>query len=367
MELPPFLLDDWLGQKHAANPPIEFDLGSSTGPVWTLREVLALGGNIEDLLDTRLFYVPGAGTAALREELASMSGVKAEEVLITTGGAEGLLILFRLAAEAGANIVLPSPGFPANDAIAMAAGLEIRRYRLRYEDNFQIDLDEIRQLADNHTKIVLINSPHNPSGAVTCPEQMRALAEFCAQAGIQLVADEVYHPIYHGASQPSATMLANATVLGDFSKALCLSGLRIGWIIERDPQRRAQYRTARQYFTVSSATLSESLGTFALQHREKIYARAQKIAGENLSLLDRFFAVHADRFEWMRPAGGMTIFPRLRNSSDTRPFCRSLMGRGVMVAPGDCFGAPEHFRLGFAASGEQFAQGMARFEEALAV
>ena len=82
MQITPFLLDQWLQQKFSANPPIEFDLGASTGPTWTLRELLALAGEgaIERLLDTRLFYTSAAGTEELREAIAGFQGVSPGDV-----------------------------------------------------------------------------------------------------------------------------------------------------------------------------------------------------------------------------------------------------------------------------------------------
>jgi aspartate/methionine/tyrosine aminotransferase len=159
--------------------------------------------------------------------------------------------------------------------------------------------------------------------------------------------------------------LQHATVLADFSKALCLSGLRIGWVIERDPKRRELYTNARTYFTASNTALSERLAVLALQHREEIYGRARRIAGDNLKLLDRIFAEHVDVLRWVRPRGGMTAFPWLIAGGGSREFCRSLAQRGVLVAPGDCFGMPSHFRLGFAASGERFGAAMDRVAEFL--
>jgi aspartate/methionine/tyrosine aminotransferase len=365
MKLPPFLLDQWLEQKFSANPPIEFDLGSSTGPVWTLRELLSLGGDLDGLLDTTLFYTPPAGSAGLREELARMEGVQPESVLVMTGAAEALLILLHLAAEPGANVVLPNPGFPTNEAVAQSLGLEVRHYTLRAKDGFQIDLDEIRKLVDCATKLVLVNSPHNPTGAVLSEAEMEALHNFCAERSVQFVSDEVYHPIYHGPAMRSAACLPHATVLGDFSKALCLSGLRIGWMIEPDARRREQYLNARSYFTVSSTVLGERLATLALQHRDVIYGRTRRAAEINLPLLDRLFAEHPDLLCWVRPAGGMTAFPWLASGTNAREFCRRLAQYGVLMAPGDCFGMPQHFRLGFAASGERFAQGIGRFAEFL--
>jgi aspartate/methionine/tyrosine aminotransferase len=361
MRLPPFLLDQWLEQKFSADPPIEFDLGSSTGPIWTLRELVSLDGDVEELLDTQLFYTPPAGSAELREELARMEGVEPEHVLVMTGAAEALLILFHLAAEPGANVVLPSPGFPTNEAVAQSLGLEVRRYMLRAADSFRVDMDEIRSLVDDATKLVLVNSPHNPTGAVLSEPDMEELHDFCAGRGVQFVSDEVYHPIYHGPVMRSAARLPHATVLGDFSKAFCLSGLRIGWMIERDAGRRKQCLNARSYFTVSGTVLGERLAALATRHREVIYDRARRIAQTNLGLLDGLFSEHSDWLHWVRPAGGMTAFPWLASGIDAREFCQSLARHGVLMAPGDCFGMPAHFRLGFAASGERFDRGIERF------
>jgi aspartate/methionine/tyrosine aminotransferase len=363
MVLPPFLLDEWLGQKHTAS--VEFDLGSSTGPPWTLGELLALSpeDEIGHLLGTGLLYISSAGTPELRRAIAEMEGTDPEHVLALAGAAEALLLLFVAAAEPGANVILPRPGFPSNDALAQWLGIEARHYVLRAEDKFRIDLDEIRRLADGNTRFLLVNSPHNPTGAVLTDAEIESLHDFCLERRIQFVCDQVYHPIYHGAPTRTAARLAHATVLGDFSKALCLSGLRIGWMVEPDAERRSRHLRARTYFTVCNTPIGERLAAFALDRRSAIYERAQRIAGANLSLLDRFLRDSEDRLSWVRPPGGMTAFPWLKEGGDARPFCRRLLDRGLLVAPGDCFGMPSHFRIGFAASGHRFAAGIARLTE----
>ncbi len=367
MNLPPFLLDRWIEQKHSANPPIEYDLASSTGPVWTLRELLALsGGNgLEELLDTRVSYTTATGSSELRAAIAALQGVGADDVQVVTGASEALLILFFLAAEPGANVVLPNPGFPANTALAESFGLAIRHYTVKVENQFRLDLDEIGKLVDRQTRLLLVNSPHNPTGGVLSDEETQSLHDFCVERGIQFVADEVYHPIYHGPEMRSAARLPHATVISDFSKALCLSGLRIGWMIDRDPLRRERYRNARNYFTITANALGERLAVLALEHSKAIYTRARRVAQENLALLDRVFASHDGYIHWLRPRGGMTAFPWLADGADTRDFCRRLAQRGVLIVPGDCFGRPSHFRLGFAASGDRFPAAMERFAEFL--
>jgi aspartate/methionine/tyrosine aminotransferase len=367
VDLPPFLLDRWIEQKHSADSPIEYDLASSTGPVWTLRELLALSGGteLEELLDTSVSYTNAAGTLSLRSAIAKLEGVAADEVQVVTGAAEALLILFFLAAEPGANVVLPNPGFPANAALAESLGIAIRYYTLRAENEFRVELDEIRQLVDRDTRLLLVNSPHNPTGAILSDREMDGLDDFCAERGIQFVSDQVYHPIYHGPETRSAARLSHATVISDFSKALCLSGLRMGWIVDHDPGRRERYRNARNYFTITGNVLGERLAVLALEHSHTIYARARRVAHDNLALLDQFFAQHKDILRWLRPRGGMTAFPWLVEGGDTREFCRRLAKRGVLIVPGDCFGQPSHFRVGFAASGERFPLAVERFSEFL--
>jgi len=367
VELPPFLLDRWIEQKHAPDSPIEYDLASSTGPVWTLRELLALsGGNeMEALLDTSISYTNATGTPGLRATIAVLEGVEPDAVQVVTGASEALLILFFLAAEPGANVVLPNPGFPANTALAESLGIAVRYYNLRAENQFHIDPDEIRRLVDRDTRLLLVNSPHNPTGAVLSDQEMDSLHDFCAERRVQLVSDQVYHPIYHGPETRTAARLPHATVISDFSKALCLSGLRIGWIIDRDPRRRERYLNARNYFTITANVFGERLAVLAMQHSSEIYARARRVAQQNLALLDQVFAHHAGLLRWVRPAGGMTSFPWLATGVDTREFCRGLARHGVLMVPGDCFGQPSHFRLGFAASGERFPCAIERFADFL--
>ncbi len=355
MKLEPFLLDQWLEQKSARESPIEFDLASSTGPPWTVRELSQLLPPDEQqrLLDTLLVYSPATGGDELREAIAEMQGVAAEHVQVVTGAAEALLILFFLAAEPGANIILPFPCFPPMAALPQSFGIETRFYHLRREQHFRIDVDEIKSLIDTGTKLLLVNSPHNPTGATLSDEELRALHDFAFERGIQFVCDEVYHPIYHERATDSAAGLPHATVLGDLSKALSLSGLRTGWIVEREPRRMAEYLNARQYFTISNAPLTEALAAAAIRQRRVIWGRAAQVAGANLQLLDQFFAESAEVLSWVRPRGGMTAFPWFNSGADARSCCRDLAARGVLLAPGDCFKMASHFRLGFGAIGSE--------------
>ncbi len=164
MQLKPFHLDEWLEQhEHTAR----YNLAASTGPSWTIDELLGLMDDKEKerFFHSPLTYCPGNGHDSLRGELASMLGVPAEEIQVVTGASEALHAFFFLAAEPGANVVLPRPSFPPFLDIPESFGLELRCYDLRHQDEFQLDVDAIEKLCDGNTKLVLVNSPHNLTGA----------------------------------------------------------------------------------------------------------------------------------------------------------------------------------------------------------
>ncbi|MBV9626217.1 MAG: aminotransferase class I/II-fold pyridoxal phosphate-dependent enzyme [Acidobacteria bacterium] len=360
MQLKPFLLDAWLDQYEHG---IEFNLAASTGPTWTVNDVLRLADDEtrHRFLNHKLVYSRPAGADSLREAIAEMQGVPLETVQIVTGASEALVALMWLAAEPGANVIIPLPGFTTFSALPQSLGLETRYYRVRRENNFRIDLDEIKRLADSRTKLILVNSPHNPTGATIADEEIEALHDFTAERGIQLVSDEVYHPIYHGRKTRSAARLPHATVIADLSKAFSIAGVRTGWMIEPDEQRRQQYWTARAYFSISNTTTGEILSEIAVRKRDVVLGRTQEIASRNLKLLASFMAEHGDALGWIPPNGGMTAFPWLLSEEKDRPFCQAATERGILFAPGDCFDAPSHFRLGFAASGDNFSKALDRF------
>jgi len=209
----------------------------------------------------------------------------------------------------------------------------------------------------------LINSPHNPTGATISDADLDTLHEHTSSREIQLISDEVYHPIFHGQPTKSAARLPNATVIHDFSKAFPLSGVRTGWMIEHDPERRKRYWTARSYFSITNNSAGEMLAEIAMRHRDTILRKTQQIATENLRQLDAFMPEHRETIGWIRPRGGMTAFPWLLSGENSRTFCQAAAERGILLAPGDCFDDPSHFRLGFAAIGEKLPVALDRFGE----
>lgn len=370
MQIEEFALATWLNEFET---DIEFNLAASTGPLWTVRDLLALEGDakagLAELGEVPLNYAHAAGTRELRRAVADFYGgtVDPEWVQVTTGAAEALwLILFQVCVK-GANVIVPHPCYPAFDGIPRALGAEVRYWRLRPENDFRPDLNELHLLIDRETRAIILNSPHNPTGMVMTPAEVHTVAELAEARGIRLISDEVYHGIYYdGRARPSAATIPGATVVGDVSKAFSLAGLRIGWIIERDELRRHAYYNARSFICVSSSVLGERLAALALRHHRAIWEHNTEMAGQNLRALAGLLSEMSGEIGWVPPQGGFTCFPWLKNHSDSEALCRRLVKEaGVLFAPGFTFDMSAHFRVGFGVAGTRFSEALGRVRATL--
>ena len=134
-------------------------------------------------------------------------------------------------------------------------------------------------------------------------------------------------------------------------------------MIEHDSKRRDRYWNARTYFSISNNTPGEMLAEIAMRHRNIVLGRTQQTATQNLRQLASFMSEHRETLGWIPPRGGMTAFPWLVSGENSRAFCQAAAERGILLAPGDCFDAPSHFRLGFAAMTDKFPHALDRLGE----
>jgi len=367
MELPPFLLDHWLSAYDFAEPPIAFNLASSTGPRWSIAEIAGLGLKRPGIDATVLSYAPPAGGHELREAIGDFQKVDPESIVVTTGSSEALSILLCLHSRPGGNVVMPDPGYPAYAAMAQAWGLANRLYALMPDAGFAQEADAVLAVTDADTVAVIVNTPHNPTGSVMERAEIAYLAQQLKPRGIPLIIDEVYHPLYFGQALPSAAGIDGVVVTSDLSKAFSLPGLRTGWIVDQDATRRNRIIDARSYFTISGSPLTEVVAAHALRERHQILSRLDLVAAANLAHLDDLIATTGGILSWVRPGGGTTCFPWFTDGRNSRPFCQALADRGVLVAPGDCFGHPAHLRIGFAQQADDFDVALGTIRDHLSI
>jgi aspartate/methionine/tyrosine aminotransferase len=227
---------------------------------------------------------------------------------------------------------------------------------LRAEDGFRLDVDAVRAALRPNTRLVAVNFPNNPTGAVPDQQAWRDLVALCDERGVRLFSDEVFRGLEldPGKRLPQAADLSpNAFSLNVVSKAYGLPGLRVGWLASHDRAALSVLEKHKHYTSICNAGPSEFLATIALRNREQVWARNRSIIEANLPLFDAFFARHADLFEWYHPDGSCVAFPRYLGADGAESFCRSLLqAEGVLLLPPSIFAsdlAPtptDRFRIG---------------------
>jgi len=328
-------------------------LCSSDAETLTIADLLAYEpGAAERLQSLRLGYSESTGSPELRQAIAATyRGISADDVLVFTGAQEAIFAFFNVTLGPGDQLIGHSPAYQSLHEVAHAAGASVARWEARHETRWQLDPDDLTELATPATKVVLLNTPHNPSGALLERARFDAVVRFAEQRGCWLFSDEVYRGVEHDPSQrlPAACELSpRAVSMGVTSKAYGLAGLRVGWLVVRDATLRAELAGFKDYLSLCGAGPSELLATVAMKHADALAGRVRALCMENLRRVDAFMAKHAERLEWVRPRAGTIAFPRFR-SGDAGPRCQALLdSTGVLLAPGALFDAdPRHFRIGF--------------------
>lgn len=350
MQLPAFKLERFFAQYEFSS---KYLLCSSDCETVTVQDLLALEPEAhQQFLRLRLGYTESLGAPELRQEICRLyKNIQPEQVLVHSGAEEAIFLFMHAALQLGDHVVVHSPCYQSLFEVARSRGCEVTRWLARARNGWALDLDDLRRALRPNTRVIVVNTPHNPTGYLMPPEDFRALHQIAQEKGIVVFSDEVYRESEYRAIErlPAACDFNESAVsLGVMSKTYGLAGLRLGWIATRHRAIYEKMAQLKDYTTICNSAPSEFLATLALRHREKIVLRNVDIILRNLDLLDRFFARFKTRFAWQRPAAGPVAFPRwLEDSVDA--FCERLVRQtGVLLAPGTLFeNYDNHFRIGF--------------------
>jgi aspartate/methionine/tyrosine aminotransferase len=303
--------------------------------------------------DLRLGYTEAPGLPRLREAVAGLyDGLEADDVLVFAGAEEAIFAFANTELGEGDHAVVIWPAYQSLHETARAAGAEVTLLELRHEDDWALDVEELRAALRDDTRVVVINTPHNPTGAQLGRATFDAVVLLCEEAGVRLFCDEVYRWGEHDPAErlPAAAEASPTAVsLGVMSKTFAMPGLRIGWAACRDRELLERLAAFKDYTTICASAPSEILAVAALESLDAVLERTRSIVDPNLALLDDFFARHAGVLEWVRPGGAPIAFPRLTDGRRVDEFAERLLAeQNTLVLSGRLYGHPgEHFRLGF--------------------
>jgi aspartate/methionine/tyrosine aminotransferase len=352
-DLPEFRIEAYLGRWEFA---ARHHLTASDAQTLSIAEVLGEEG-MRELAALPLGYTPTWGTDALRAAIAATyESVEPDDVLVFAGAEEAMFWALQQLVGPGDHAVVTVPNYQSTESLPRVAGAAVSGLVLRPEDGWALDFDALAGLIRPTTRLVAVNFPNNPTGALPDPETWAALIALCEERGVRLFSDEVYRglepegtPRLRQAADASPTALS----LGVMSKAYGLPGLRIGWLACRDRALLERLETRKHYTTICNAGPSELIATHALRRGEEITARNRAIIARNLPVFEAFFAAHADLFAWERPQAGCVCFPRYLGADGVEAFCRDLVEQaGVVLLPASIFASElgevpaDRFRIG---------------------
>src|SRR5580704_629042 len=327
-------------------------LSSSDCESRTIEDLVALEPDAHDrLLATWCGYTESAGAPELRDAIAALyERIEPDVVIVTSCAEEGILLVYHALLRAGDHAIVETPCYESALELARSTGAGVDEWRRRYEDGWAHDLGALERSLRPNTRLLYVNQPHNPTGTLMDRTTFERVSELARSRGIVVFGDEVYRELEHDPRDrlPAACDLdEHAVSLGSISKSYGLPGLRLGWVVTRDPAIREAVMRLKDYTTICSSAPSEVLTALALRNRHVLLERNLAIVEQNLPLLDDFFARHADTFEWVRPTASPIGFPRVGGIEDVDDMCARLAELGVLLLPGSVYDEPSHVRVGF--------------------
>ncbi|KAA5540252.1 aminotransferase class I/II-fold pyridoxal phosphate-dependent enzyme [Roseiconus nitratireducens] len=305
-------------------------------------------------------YSPTQGIAPLRESL--MQSINARypsqdrDVFISSGTSGGLMLAMMSMVNPGDEVIYLDPYFVMYPALLKMSGgvaVPVDSY-----PDFELDPDKIAAAVTPRTKMILLNSPANPTGVTASREQLEAVAQLAASKNIALVSDEIYSRFYYDKSFVSpAEFNPDTIVIDGFSKSHAMTGWRVGYV-HGPPEIIATMLKIQQYSFVCAPQPFQWGAVQAmqvdLQDQIEAYRRKRDLICDGL----------ADRFEFTRPGGAFYLFPKAPGDAGGEAFVRTAIDRGLLIIPGNIFSDRDtHFRISFAASDETIRKGVALLNE----
>lgn len=325
----------------------------------SLQELLALADEPARAMwdELRLGYTESLGAPALRDEIAGLYDTATrEDVLVCVGAEEAIFLTMHALLGAGDHAVVLWPAYQSLYEVARSVGAEVTLVRLD-PASWSFDPDALLSSVRPNTRVIVVNFPHSPTGALASRDAFQYLAARTEELGIALFSDEVYRylEVDERNRLPAAVDLGQHTVsLGVMSKSFALAGLRVGWIATHDSALRAGVSRLKDYTTICGSAPSEILALIALRARTQVLDRSRQIIAGNLPALDAFFDRWREQLSWVRPLGGSVAFPRLRATEPgaiDRLSTALVEKESVLLLPGSQFQHEgNHFRIGFGRS-----------------
>ena len=369
MHIEPFKVEIWMNEWETQ---CDHNLAETCVESITVDELLKLSGrndtSLAELLPMKMTYGDIEGSMRLRQAVCELyEGQEAENITITHGTIGANMLVHRTLVSRDDHVVSIVPTYQQHYSIPESIGADVELLQLKAEDGFLPDLNKLRSMVTENTRMIALTNPNNPTGALIDRPILEEIASIARASNAWILCDEVYRGTAqdgNGMSSSIADIYEKGISTTSMSKAFSLAGLRLGWIAAPKELHEA-IMIQRDYDTISVGMINDHLSAMALENKEAILERSHTITRGNLKILDDW--VHSEkRVDWVKPRAGTTAMLKIELPMSAREFCLKLIqDKGVLLMPGDAFDMEGYVRIGFANNTEVLKTGLAKISELL--
>ena len=372
MKIKPFAVEEWM---NAWEVGAKYNIAETCVDSISMNELFELTGEdktefLNRLCARRLSYGDIEGLPEFRKGVCGLYKTLNIENIVPTHGASGANHhVFYSLISPGDRVVSIMPTYQQLYSIPESYGADVQILHLSKENNYLPDLEKLRRLVTPKTKMICINNPNNPTGALMSEQMLREIVEIARSADAWILCDEVYrHLSQEDGWCPSIVDLYEKGIsVSSMSKVFSLAGLRLGWIATHDMSVVKSCLSHRDYNLVSCGVFDEMLAAAALKHRDKLLERSRKIVRENLQILDDWVSSEP-HVSIVKPEAGTTALVYYDLDISSYEFCEEMYKKtGAFVTPGDCFEVPHSMRIGYAYGKQDLIDGLKAISEYIAM
>ena len=372
MKIKPFAVEEWM---NAWEVGAKYNIAETCVDSISMNELFELTGEdktefLNRLCARRLSYGDIEGLPEFRKGVCGLYKTLNIENIVPTHGASGANHhVFYSLISPGDRVVSIMPTYQQLYSIPESYGADVQILHLSKENNYLPDLEKLRRLVTPKTKMICINNPNNPTGALMSEQMLREIVEIARSADAWILCDEVYrHLSQEDGWCPSIVDLYEKGIsVSSMSKVFSLAGLRLGWIATHDMSVVKSCLSHRDYNLVSCGVFDEMLAAVALKHRDKLLERSRKIVRENLQILGDWVGSEP-HVSYVKPKAGTTALVYYDLDISSYEFCEEMYKKtGAFVTPGDCFEVPHSMRIGYAYGKQDLIDGLKAISEYIAM
>lgn len=367
MEINQHLMEPWLMK----NQFIKYNLGNSGVEDQTLESILSqTNTDVSELMQISLCDNDTYGSIELRKTIASLyEGVHYNNIMVTTGTSEAIFLYFATKFKKNANVIIPVPAFQTLSEVPYYLGFEVRYLKLKKENGFRINANELEELIDQNTAILVLNNPHNPTGVRLSNSEIEEIKLITEKYNIEVLIDEHYRFIsYDPFEDVISSLLSNfkkATAVGSMIKCFGCVGLRVGWMIGNVELLEAS-RNLKDYTTHTLCSINDYISQKVLLNSNKISNIYKGWITENKATFTDFINRNNNILDWVKPEAGIVAFPYFKNISNCTSIIQMLIDqKEVFLLPGETFEEPNHFRICLGLEPKKFSEAIKRFQDFL--